>query len=79
MAAKPKPQHNIVMFRLEPPRVEMLSEIIRRDPIVGVHSGHQLARKIVVDYLEGRLQYTHDKYKKADPDLLDAETVEAAR
>lgn len=71
--------HNIVMFRLERKMIKNMGEMLTRDPIIGVRSTNQLARKLVKDYMEGRLAYTNPKYAKADTDLIESETADAAR
>lgn len=63
---KSKTAHNVVMFRLEKSHIQTLEQINERDPVPGIHSKNTYARKIVTDFLEGRLEYTDDRYRFID-------------
>lgn len=62
----------VVSFRITTGQTKTLGEIFNRDAASGVNSPNQLARKIVCDYLAGRLVY-----RNPDDKLVDMDTVGA--
>jgi hypothetical protein len=55
-----KPKDNkigVYIFRLPKSKDDSLVDVFTRRRIVGVTSKHQFARKLVMDYLSGRLVY----------------------
>jgi len=74
----PNDKHNIVMFRLKTETLRNMGEVLTREPIIGVRSTNQFARKIVKDFMEGRLVYTNPKFSLADTELLDSEAQDAS-
>jgi hypothetical protein len=56
----------VISFRISGTQERLLTEIQKRDQAAGVNSTRQLCRKIVVDYLAGRLTYKNPKDKDAD-------------
>ena len=61
----------IISFRLDgKDLVEKLNDALVATPIVGLNSDNKLCRKIVVDYLEGRLVYKIRSDRAIDPILL---------
>ncbi len=53
----------VLSFRVSAATDKFLSDATDQSPIVGVNSGRQLARKIVEDYVAGRLVYTDPRHK----------------
>lgn len=70
---KNQTQHNIIMFRLKKPSMSKLAEVLKREHVAGVRSTNQYARKIVRDFLNGRLAYANPKDRLVDSELLDPE------
>lgn len=62
----------VVSFRITRTQAKTLSEIYDRDPITGVNSPNRLARKIVCDFLAGRLEYRDPADKTQDLDVVGA-------
>jgi len=62
----------VVSFRITRTQAKTLSEIYDRDPITGVSSPNRLARKIVCDFLAGRLEYRDPADKTQDLDVVGA-------
>lgn len=60
----------VISFRITSDQEKTLSEINKRSPAMGVHSTRQLCRKIVSDYIAGRLQYKNPKDKDKDLDAF---------
>jgi hypothetical protein len=67
------PKDTVVSFRLNDEQFGSLNEVLEKDTPTGVNSENQQARKIVIDYLAGRLKYKNEKHRKQDmeqyPDL----------
>lgn len=57
----------IVTFRVTKARHSKMVEYKDSVRIVGVRSHHQLARKLVLDFLDGRLVYLKDSHKYESP------------
>ena len=59
----------VMSFRLTSSQTKTMEEIIKNEPPTHVKSANQLGRKIVVDYLAGRLEYRNpaDKLKELEP------------
>lgn len=60
---------NIVCFRINDDHSASLSRQLMSAPVVGLRTSNQLARKLVVDYLEGRLSYNNVNDRYVDPDV----------
>jgi hypothetical protein len=58
----------VVSFRLPKSHFKMLEKAHQKTPIASVNSERGLARKIVRDYLAGRLVYVHDHDRMTDLD-----------
>jgi hypothetical protein len=58
----------VISFRITNDQEKILTEIQKRSPAIGVHSTRQLCRKIVVDYIAGRLSYENPADKECDLD-----------
>lgn len=58
----------VISFRLSTKQDLQLGEILKRDPVVGVKSSRQFSRKIVVDFLNGRLVYKNPNDRHVDLD-----------
>ena len=63
---------DIISFRITVAQSRILQEIFKRDAASGINSSNQLARKVVCDYIAGRLSYSNPKDKLQDLDLLSA-------
>lgn len=60
------PKPTVISFRISETQELALTEINKRDQAVGVNSTRQLCRKVVIDYLAGRLVYKNPKDKAFD-------------
>jgi len=58
----------VISFRITNEQEKILTEIQKQSPAVGVHSTRQLCRKIVIDYVAGRLTYKNPADKERDLD-----------
>lgn len=58
----------VISFRITADQEKILNEIQKRSPAVGIHSTRQLCRKIVADYIAGRLTYKNPADKERDLD-----------
>lgn len=57
---------HVVTFRIDDgARGRLATEL--RQPVSGVRSIHQLARKVVIDFLSGKLVYTRQGDRGSDP------------
>ena len=61
---------NVISFRLSEAHSERLHSIYEKQPPVHVKSAKRLARKIVCDFIEGRLKYINPKHAAVDLDIL---------
>jgi hypothetical protein len=50
----------LVVFRVSNPDSDALDDLVDTLKVIGVRSSNQLARKLVIDYLRGRLAYPHE-------------------
>jgi hypothetical protein len=64
------PKENVVSFRLDEKKFKALQDTRKKDMPVGVKSENQLCRKIVTDFLAGRLEYKDKEHRFADLDAL---------
>lgn len=62
----------VVSFRITAKQTKLLKEIFDRDSATGVNSPNQLARKVICDYLAGRLDYRNPDDKLQDLDSVGA-------
>lgn len=62
------PKENVVSFRLDEKKFTALQDVRKKDMPVGIKSENQLCRKIVQDFLAGRLSYANDEDRFTDPD-----------
>ena len=58
----------IVSFRIFKNRSTELDAIKRRDRPLMVRSAAQMAKKVVLDFLSNRLQYTEEKFRHTEPE-----------
>ena len=70
MAKKTKSKTTVMSFRITSDEEQKLISIQDTEPAVGIQSTRQRCRKIVSDYLAGRLVYTNPDDRFADFDLL---------
>lgn len=59
----------VVAFRLPEKSASALHDRAVRDRIMNIRSGNQLARKLVLDFLAGKLMYVSPVDKRRDPML----------
>ena len=57
----------VVAFRITDAHADRLAREMAANHVVGVRSSHQLARKVVMDFLEGRLRYANSVDRSRDP------------
>jgi len=67
-ASKANNKLQVVSFRLTRAQLQNLVDIVENDAIVGIKSSKTLARKIVVDFIAGRLEYKDPQHKLVDMD-----------
>ena len=60
----------VISFRVSNAQAQTLEAIFNQQGATGVNSPKQLARKIVADYLAGRLVYKNEADKGKDYDLI---------
>lgn len=60
----------VVSFRVTVKQQKMLDAIQERDPVVNIKSRNQYARKILSDFLAGRLEYKNPKHRLGDLDSV---------
>jgi len=60
----------VVSFRITAKQQKTLDAVQDRDPAVGVKSRNQYARKVLVDFLAGKLAYKNLKDKLGDADSM---------
>lgn len=63
---------HVVSFRITAAQDKTLNETFSRDAASGVNSTNQLARKVVCDYLAGRMEYLNPDDKLQDLDMIGA-------
>lgn len=68
---------NVISFRLNNTQARLLGETYKNSPPCHVKSDRAMARKIVCDFLAGRLQYTNPKDALVDMDAHQAEPAMA--
>lgn len=69
-ARKPRTTRpDVVSFRITSTQSKNLQTVHERDSAMGVKTPNQLARKIVCDFLAGRLVYTNPADRKQDFDV----------
>jgi hypothetical protein len=64
------PKENVVSFRLDDVKLKALKKVREADQPVNVKSENHLCRKIVQDFLAGRLVYTNPEDRFTDIDSL---------
>lgn len=69
MSETKKVKENVVAFRLTPQESEDLEKSFNEHPMVGVRSPNQLARKLALDWIAGRLKYANEKDRLLAPDV----------
>ncbi len=67
MAKEVKPV--VVSFRLTSAQHTLMVDGISKNPIVGIRSENQYARKLVCDFLAGKLVYTKPSDRLIDSDI----------
>lgn len=60
----------VISFRISNAQAKQLKTAFDRDAATGINSTKQLARKIVCDYLAGRIVYTNPADKLQDFNLI---------
>lgn len=60
----------VVSFRITAKQQKMLDAILDRDPVVNIESRNQYCRKLVSDFLAGRLGYKNPKDALGDLDSV---------
>ena len=60
----------VVSFRITDKQEKTLDAIQDRDPVINIKSRNQYARKIVSDFLAGRLVYKNAKDRLTDLDSM---------
>jgi hypothetical protein len=68
---------NVISFRLCNSQSRLLSEVYKNQPPCHVKSDRGMARKIVCDFLAGRLQYVNPKDALVDVDVHRSESAYA--
>jgi len=68
MKTKKNLKPSVVSFRLTSARYKLLVETHKNMPIAYVKSANALARKIVCDFLAGRLAFKNPAHSKVDMD-----------
>lgn len=71
-AVRAQTRPEVVSFRITATQSKTLVEIFKRDAASGVNSPNMLARKVVCDYLAGRLDYRNPEDKLQDLDVVGA-------
>ena len=67
---------NVVSFRLTTAQHKLLDEIFKNEPMSYVKSENGLARKIVCDFIAGRLDYKIPTHRTLDVDAHAAAAVD---
>lgn len=60
----------VISFRLTEAQVSQLQDIVDHKPVVNIPSHNRLCRKVITDYLAGRLIY-----KNKDDALIDYDSM----
>jgi hypothetical protein len=66
------PKENVVSFRLDDAKFKDLKKVRETNMPVGIKSENQLCRKIVNDFLAGRLKYENPEDRFTDLEALGA-------
>jgi hypothetical protein len=61
---------NVISFRVTDTQLKTLEAVHERDPAFGIKTGNQYARKILCDFLAGRLSWADPADKKKNFDLI---------
>lgn len=74
-AAKKKVTHKnpmaeVISFRMTKPQYAALQAIFKKESCVGVRSERQFARKLVCDFVAGKLKYTNEKDRRLDSSFV---------
>lgn len=59
----------VMSFRVPSASKEWLAKDLAASPIVAVPSANRFCRKIVLDYISGKLVYTNPADRAIDPDV----------
>lgn len=59
----------VISFRITEAQTEKLTANFENDSALGVRSHNQYARKVVADFLAGRLVYKNPEHRKKDLDV----------
>lgn len=65
--SKSSNKERVLAFRITDSHASKLEREMSAVQVVGVRSTHQLARKLVMDFLEGRLVYSNPVDRNRDP------------
>lgn len=60
----------VVSFRITTKQHKVLEAMLDRNPIIGINSINQLARKILSDYTNGRMKHLDPKDMRGDLDAV---------
>lgn len=60
----------VVSFRVTAKTAKLLEAILDRNPVIGIKSINQYARKILSDYTNGRMKHLDPKDMLADLDTV---------
>lgn len=61
---------HVVSFRITADQTKTLNAVHDRDSAMGVKTANQLARKVLCDFLAGRLEYRNAADRKVDFDAI---------
>lgn len=75
--AKAKIKKRVITFRITEKQETELKQKLTATPIFGMNSENQLCRKVVSDFLSGKLVYTNPKDAALDNDSLDSGALPA--
>jgi hypothetical protein len=69
MAEVADTRDRVIAFRIKEPKAEVLDNQATSSRIVNVRSGNQLARKVILDFIAGKLVYLNPGDRHRDPTL----------
>lgn len=62
-------KNNPLIFRIHPETYKKLQQAMSTQKVIGIKSLNQFGRKIISDFLDGRLVYTKPEFASQNPDL----------
>jgi hypothetical protein len=63
-------KERVIAFRIPSESGLRLDEEARSMQVVNINSGNMLARKLVLDYLQGKVIYLNEKDRNTDPAIF---------